>query len=156
MIAFKEELLTRIRAQLEDLPAPAREDVIDNDVGLIEDQLQRYERRLEFWYARQWLLEGLVVDEEAKSVTYRERSISLTRRELQLFMLLVARSPNFTTPKQLLVQGWHDARLPEETLRTYIARLRAKVQKLGVEAEIVNQPRHGYALVFKDHPKPSR
>ena len=69
--------------------------------------------------------------------------------ELQLLILLVTRSPGFITPTQLLVQAWHDARLPEETLRTYIGKVRTKLHSLGVDAEIINRPRRGYALVFK-------
>ena len=46
MISFSDELLARMRMQLENLPAAARKDVLDNDVGLIERQLQRYQRRL--------------------------------------------------------------------------------------------------------------
>ena len=150
MIEFKEDLLARIRSQLRGLPAAGREDVKDNDITLLEDQLQRYRRRLEFWYARQWSLEGLQVDDEARTISYREQTVSLTRREYQLFTLLVGRSPSFVTPSQLLVQAWHDARLPEETLRTYIGRLRSKVRTLGLDAQIVNRPRRGYALIFSE------
>lgn len=153
MIGFKDDLLERIRTRLKQLPAAARQDVITNDISLVEDQLQRYLRRLEYWYARQWHLEGLHVDEETRSVTYRDRSATFTRRELQLLQLLVRRSPNFISIDQMLVQAWHDARLPEETLRTYIGRVRSKLSTLGVTATIQNRPRRGYALVFKERPK---
>lgn len=152
MIGFKEDLLDRIRTLLTTLPAAARQDVMDNDISLLEGQLQRYHRRLEFWYARQWHLEGLQIDETARTVTYRERSVMLTRREFQLLVLLVSSSPAFISPKQMLVQGWHDARLPEETLRTYIGRVRAKLHDLGVAAEVQNRPRRGYALIFRHPP----
>lgn len=68
-------------------------------------------------------------------------------------MLLVGRSPGYITTSQLLVQAWHDGRLPQETLRTYIVRLRSKLAALGVSAEIRNEPRRGYALVFTDRPQ---
>lgn len=154
MIAFKDQLLARINDQLLRLPRAARSDVADNDIGQIESQLQRYKRRIDYWYARQWDLEGLQVDPETRVITFRERSIRLTRREFELLLLLVSRSPEYITPRQLLVQAWHDSRLPEETLRTYIVRLRAKVAQLGMGAEIVNKPRRGYAIVFAE--KPSR
>jgi DNA-binding response OmpR family regulator len=152
MIEFKDELLARIRFLMSSLPPAAHQDVIDNDIAMLEEQLQRYHRRLEFWYARQWELEGLHLDEETRTVTHRDRSVGFTRREYQLLLLLLERSPGFVTPTQLLVQGWHDSRLPEETLRTYIGRLRTKVRTLGVAAEIKNLPRHGYALVFEERP----
>ena len=150
MIDFKDQLLARVEAQLRRLPRAARADVADNDIGLIHSQLDRYRRRLEFWYGRQWQLEGLQVDPETRIITYRDRAVRLTKRELELLTMLVSRSPQYIAPRQLLVQAWHDSRLPEETLRTYIVRLRAKVAQLGVEAEIVNRPRRGYALVFAE------
>jgi DNA-binding response OmpR family regulator len=150
MIDFKDQLLSRVEGQLCRLPKAAWTDVADNDIGLIQNQLDRYQRRLEFWYSRQWELEGLAVDPESRVITYRERSVRLTKRELELLTMLVSHSPQFITPRQLLVQAWHDSRLPEETLRTYIVRLRAKVAQLGIAAEIVNRPRRGYALVFAE------
>jgi DNA-binding response OmpR family regulator len=153
MIGFKEDLLNRIHSLLAGLPAAARYDEMDSDMGQLDEQLLRYRRRLEFWYARQWQLEGLQIDDDTRTVTYRETSVSLTRREYQLLILLMTRSPSFISPTQLLVQAWHDARLPEESLRTYIGRVRAKLHDLGVAAEIQNRPRRGYALIFKDLPK---
>jgi len=150
MIDFKEQLLARVEAQLGRLPKAARTDVADNDIGLIQNQLDRYQRRLEFWYGRQWALEGLQVDPETRVITYRDRTIRLTRRELELLTMLVSSSPRYISPRQLLVQAWHDSRLPEETLRTYIVRLRGKLAQLGVGAEILNRPRRGYALVFAE------
>jgi DNA-binding response OmpR family regulator len=147
MIDFKHELLGRVRTQIRKLPAAARSDV-SQDISLIEDQLERYERRLEFWYSRHWDLEGLHVDSGLRTVTYREQSVALTNRELQLLVTLVGRSPAYVSAEQLLVEAWRDSQLPEEALRTYIVRLRRKIAQLGVHAEIVNQPRRGYAILF--------
>jgi DNA-binding response OmpR family regulator len=150
MIAFKNDVLGRMRGRVRRLPPAARADVIANDVQFIENQLERYQRRLQYWYARQWELEGLQIDEDTRMIAYRGRSVHLTRRELQLLMTLAGRSPHFLLPQQLLVLAWENAGLPEETLRTYIVRLRNKMVELGAPAEIPNQPRRGYALVFKD------
>jgi DNA-binding response OmpR family regulator len=150
MITFKDDLLARIRSQISSLPESARQDVLDNDVAMIEEQLRRYQRRLEYWFARQWELEGLQVDYEARTITYRDRSIALSKREFQLLVFLTTRSPAYISPNQLLVQAWHDSRLPEESLRTYIAKVRAKLARLGTGAEIQNRPREGYALIFRD------
>ena len=150
MIGFKDDLLDRVRTQLAHLPAAARADVVDNDINALEEQLLRYRRRLEFWYARQWQLEGLHIDHDVRTLSFRDRVISLTKREFQLLVFLVSRSPNFISPARLLVDAWHDGNLPEETLRTYIARLRTKMASLGVTAAIKNRPRTGYAIVFAE------
>ena len=151
MISFKDELLRRMRAQADTLPAAGRRDVMENDVAVIELQLTRYQRRIEFWFDRQWELEGLSIDESERTIAYRERSIHLTRREYQLFSRLADGSPAYTSATRLLEEAWHDARLPEETVRTYIVRLRRKLAALGAPAQITNRPRRGYSLVFEDH-----
>ena len=150
LIGLNEDLLERMHQQLRQLPKATQRDVLDNDVELLGEQLKRYRRRLEFWFARQGQLEGLQIDHDQRSVSYRDRSITLTKREFQLFVLLVSRSPNFVAPNRLLVEAWHDGHLPEETLRTYIARLRSKLASLRATAEIRNRPRRGYAMVFSE------
>jgi DNA-binding response OmpR family regulator len=152
MIAFKDELLGRIRANVKTLPPSGRQDVMENDVAVLEQQLMRYRRRIEFWFARQWEMEGLSIDERTRTIAYRERSIHLTRREYQLFNELAGRSPAYTSATQLLAEAWRDSRLPEETVRTYIVRLRRKLAELGAPAEIANRPRYGYSLVFDGRP----
>jgi len=154
MIAFKDDLLGRMRANARSLPESGRLDVMENDVAIIERQLMRYRRRIEFWFERQWELEGLSIDVRARTIGYRDRSIHLTRREYQLFNELAERSPGHTTAAQLLAEAWHDPRLPEETVRTYIVRLRRKLAELGAPAQIANRPRHGYSLVFDKGPAP--
>jgi DNA-binding response OmpR family regulator len=93
----------------------------------------------------------LSIDESERTIAYRERSIHLTRREYQLFSKLADGSPAYTSATKLLAEAWHDARLPEETVRTYIVRLRRKLAVLGAPAQITNLPRRGYSLVFEDH-----
>ena len=149
MITFKDQLLARIRSQLGALPAQARKDVLENDVGLIESQLERYQRRLDYWFAKQWELEGLRIDHDQRTITFRDRTLRFTKRELQIVMVLASRSPAYLSAHQLLIQAWHDSRLPEETLRTYIAKVRSKLAKLDAGAAIKTEPRRGYALIFE-------
>src|SRR5579859_231998 len=155
LIAFKTNVLARVQGQVRRLPPSSRVEATATDVPILEAQLERYRRRLEFWYQRQWSLEGLVIDQGSRTIVYRDRSAMLTRREYQLFMTLVARPSTHTRPTQLLVEAWHDAGLPEETLRTYIVRLRGKLAALGIPVRIDNKPRQGYALVFED-PQPTK
>jgi DNA-binding winged helix-turn-helix (wHTH) protein len=150
MIAFKDQLLGRMRSRVNALPPAGRQDVIDNDVRVLELQLSRYQRRIDFWYARQWELEGLFIDESTRTIEYREQSIHLTKREYQLFARLAERSPGYTSAEQLLSEAWHDAELPQETVRTYIVRLRRKLAGLGAPVQVANVSRRGYSLVFDE------
>jgi DNA-binding response OmpR family regulator len=154
MISFKDGLLGRIQAHVNMLPPAGRRDVLENDVGVLVLQLSRYQRRLEFWYSRQWELEGLSIEESTRTIAYREQSIHLTRREYQLFVRLADQSPGYTSAARLLKEAWHDSGLPEETIRTYIVRLRRKLIELGAPVQIVNRARRGYSLVFDDHSVP--
>jgi DNA-binding response OmpR family regulator len=150
LIAFKTGVVARVQAQVRKLPAPSRAEATAADLAIIEGQLERYRRRLEFWYEKQWALEGLLIDQATRTIVYRDRYVMLTRREYQLFMTLVSRPSIHTRSTQLLVEAWHDSGLPEETLRTYIVRLRLKLAELGLPVRIDNKPRQGYAVVFDD------
>jgi DNA-binding response OmpR family regulator len=148
MIAFKDDLLKRVTGNLEHVSAAAKVDLAD-DVTLIKGQLDRYQRRMDFWVERQLGLEDLTVDPATRTVTYHETTITLTRREFQLLAVLMSRPDNYFSTEQLLVEAWHDGRLPEESMRTYISRLRKKLKELGNGADVVNKSRKGYALVFE-------
>ena len=147
MIAFKEDLLKRVMGNLEHVSPAAKVDLTD-DVTLIQSQLDRYSRRMNFWVERQLELEDLVVEMESRTITYHDNSITLTRREFQLLTVLMSRPDKYFSAEALLVEAWHDGRLPEESMRTYISRVRKKLKALGNGAEVVNKSRKGYALVF--------
>ncbi|MHB8613144.1 MAG: hypothetical protein ACYDAL_12050 [Candidatus Dormibacteraceae bacterium] len=57
MVKFRDQLpgsMARV-----DAPLPAAgQDVIDGDLGVLEVQRNRNQGRIDFWYARQWELEG--------------------------------------------------------------------------------------------------
>jgi DNA-binding response OmpR family regulator len=152
MIAFKDDLLKRVTGNLERVSPAAKVDLTD-DVTLIQSQLDRYSRRMNFWVERQLELEDLVVDAESRTITYHDNSISLTKREFQLVSVLLSRPDKYFSAEALLVEAWHDGRLPEESMRTYISRVRKKLKTLGNGAEVVNKSRKGYALVFENRQK---
>ena len=150
MIAFKNDLLTRVRDDLMHVSAAAKIDLND-DVDLIDAQLRRYARRLDYWVGRQLQVEEIAVDAPARTVTYRDKSIALTKREFQILAMLMNRPERYFSAAQLLVEAWHDSSLPEESLRTYISRVRKKLKDLGADAEVINKSRKGYALIFRPH-----
>ena len=152
MIAFKDDLLKRVAGNLEHVSRAAKSDLSD-DVTLIQGQLDRYRRRMNFWVERQLELEELTIDAKARTVTFRDHSITLTKREFQLLTVLMSRPDKYFSAEQLLVEAWHDGRLPEESMRTYISRVRKKLKTLGNGADVVNKSRKGYTLSFEPHPK---
>lgn len=151
MIAFKEDLLERVTTDLMSVSAAAKTD-LDDDIKLIDSQLRRYRRRLSYWVQRQLELEEIAVDARTRTVTYRDSAVTLTKREFQILAMLMSRPEKYFSAQQLLVEAWHDDRLPEESLRTYISRVRKKLKELDAGAQVVNKSRRGYALIFKVHP----
>jgi DNA-binding winged helix-turn-helix (wHTH) protein len=151
MIAFKDDLLERVTGDLVHVSAAAKTDLND-DITLIDSQLKRYRKRLDYWVQRQLELEEIAIDAATRTVTYRDSSVTLTKREFQILAMLMSRPAKYFTAQQLLVEAWHDDRLPEESLRTYISRVRKKLKELDAGAQVVNKSRKGYALIFKVHP----
>ncbi len=151
MITFKEDLLDRVTGDLVHVSAAAQIDLND-DIKLIDSQLKRYRRRLSYWVERQLELEEIAVDSATRTVTYRDSSVTLTRREFQILAMLMTRPEKYFSAQRLLVEAWHDDRLPEESLRTYISRVRKKLNELDAGAQVVNKSGRGYALIFKIHP----
>jgi hypothetical protein len=151
MIAFKEDLLERVSGDLVHVSAAAKIDLND-DVKLIDAQLRRYRRRLGYWVDRQLELEEIAIDTKTRTVTFRDSSVTLTKREFQILAMLMSRPEKYFSAQQLLVEAWHDDRLPEESLRTYISRVRKKLAELNAGAHVVNKSRKGYAVIFKAPP----
>ena len=58
LLTFKDQLLTDIDEHMKALSKPASAEIQELDVGLIEMQRKRYQRRLEFWLGRQKELSG--------------------------------------------------------------------------------------------------
>ena len=53
LLTFKDELLTDMDEHMKALSKPASAEIQELDVGLIEMQRKRYQRRLDFWLQRQ-------------------------------------------------------------------------------------------------------
>ncbi|MBV9100304.1 MAG: winged helix-turn-helix transcriptional regulator [Candidatus Dormibacteraeota bacterium] len=152
LIGFKHRLLKQVHDELERMPSHLRP-VVREDLTIIQEQLDRYETRLEFWYARHVTLEGVMVDDETRVVTHRGATAKLTRREFQLFEAFLADPEHYVLPRQLVVRAWGDTALTDEELRTYIGSLRRKLAEIQL-GRIINRRGRGYILLFG--PQPNR
>ena len=66
--------------------------------------------------------------------------------------MLMSRPEKYFSARQLVVEAWHDERLPKESFRTYINMVRKTLKELDASAQVVNRSQRGYALIFKVHP----
>jgi hypothetical protein len=150
LIGFKDRLLAQVDSELEHLDEGEKAEV-QVDVLALTDQLRRYHQRLDFWYGRHWTLEGLIIDNEARTIDHNGVSVSLTGREYQLLHLLLSHPDRVFNVRQLLLEAWHDPLLSPEELRLYISRVRRKLTEIKL-GTIVSLPGRGYALRFQNAP----
>lgn len=109
LIRFKMGLLERVQRELPKLHPDARE-AAAGDLGIIEAQMQGYQRRLDLWTQRLWQLRGLALDPENSSLQYGERQAKLTGREFQLLQFLLDHPHRYFTAGQLLARAWRSRR----------------------------------------------
>ena len=153
LIAFKHRLLQQVEDELERMPRRLQP-VVREDLAIIQEQLERYERRLEYWYKTHVALEGVMIDDEERRVTRRGATATLTRREFELFEVLLARPDQYLSARQLVMVAWGDTALSDEELRTYIGTLRRKLDEIKL-GSIENRRGRGYSLVFSGQAQPA-
>lgn len=151
LLEFKRGILERVRKDIGRLPAPAQVAAAE-DLQIIAEQMKGYEERLDIWNRRIWELQGLLLDGSARVVRHKGREDNLTNREFQLLKFLLDHPHRYFTTAQILSMAWSDSALFPEEVRNYVQRIRKILADLEVPAELVNKPRRGYSLVFRNQP----
>ncbi|MFI4972868.1 MAG: winged helix-turn-helix domain-containing protein [Hyphomicrobiales bacterium] len=149
LLEFKRGILDRVRRDIAKLPAPAQR-AASEDLQIIGDQMRGYEARMDLWNRRVWQLQGLWLDPAGRAVRHRGRETSLTKREFQLLQFLLGHPHRYFTTGQILSMAWSDPALFPEEVRNYVQRIRKILLDLDVPVDLVNKPRRGYSLVFRD------
>jgi two-component system, OmpR family, response regulator len=76
-----------------------------------------------------------------------ERTVALTPTEFRLLAVLAARPGDVVRRRELISAAWPDgAIVHDNTLDTYVGRLRRKLRELGVDDEITTARGVGYSL----------
>lgn len=89
----------------------------------------------------------LRLDPATHALRADDRSIPLTPTEFRLLALLVARAGEVVRRRELVVAAWPDgAIVHDNTLDSYISRLRRKLQQLDVASQIATARGVGYSL----------
>src|SRR5690349_3274094 len=116
------------------------------DVVALKRNLLWIEQRLSAWRDRHAELAGVVIDRKDHTLTYAGTSLRLTRREADLldFMLRHPRKP--FTSKQLATLAWQNSRLSDAQVRTYIMRLRTRLNEVGLGHVITVVRNRGYGI----------
>jgi DNA-binding response OmpR family regulator len=114
--------------------------------GDLTEHLAWIENRLAAWRDRHAELAGVVIDRKEHTVTYAGKSLRLTRREADLLDFLLRHPKRPFTSKQLATLAWHNSRLSDAQVRTYIMRLRNRLREVGLEEVITVARNQGYGV----------
>lgn len=112
----------------------------------LTSQLAMIEHRLAAWRDRHTELAGVMIDPKNHLLTYAGKSLRLTRREADLLDFLLRHPRRPFTSKQLATLAWHNSRLSDAQVRTYIMRLRSRLAEVGLEQVITVVRNRGYGI----------
>jgi DNA-binding response OmpR family regulator len=143
LVAFQEEHLARLEAttSLDRHWRPRAE---------ATQQLDWLRARSAFWLQRCIVLAGLVFQPATRRLEFGEHGVTLTRREAELFEVLVRQPGQYFGADRLINQAWSGYQLSPEQLRVYVWRLRRRLVQLGTTCRLVHEPGLGYGLVLQD------
>jgi PAS domain S-box-containing protein len=149
LVAVTESLRDSVGDRADTMSREARQHFLEIQLRPVEARLGRLRRRRDHWSQRHAELVGFELDSEKNELHYRDRAVDVTRRERQLLRFLLERPGTFFPSRVLLVRAWQASYLSEEQVRTYVARLRRKLEHLDLPCELVTRRPHGYALIFR-------
>jgi DNA-binding response OmpR family regulator len=136
-ISIYEELGSVLRAILSRANGRAADSDLHNTLSWVDD-------RLESWRDRHAELAGLRLDRKDHILTYAGKSVRLTRREADLLDFLLRHPKRAFTPKQLATLAWQNSRLSDAQVRTYMMRLRSRLNEIGLEHVLSAVRNQGY------------
>jgi hypothetical protein len=116
------------------------------DGGRNRFELEWVEERLACWRSRHAELAGLVIDRPAHCLVYMGQKLKLTGREVDLLDFMLKHPGRTFTAKQLSARAWQNSWLSDGQVRTYIARLRHRLNEVGLDGAIRVERNRGYAV----------
>jgi DNA-binding response OmpR family regulator len=94
-------------------------------------------------------IRGMVLDGNARRLSAGGREVAFTRREWDLLSILVNHPNRFLGAREILRLGWRAGDHEAEQLRTYVRRLRRKLESVEVPFELLSEHGLGYCLAFR-------
>ena len=91
---------------------------------------------------------GMVLDGRRRKLTFGDGQVGFTRQEWDLLSILVSHPDRFLGAREILRLGWRAGDHGPEQLRTYVHRLRQKLEPLGLPCHLLSQHGQGYCLSF--------
>jgi DNA-binding response OmpR family regulator len=93
-------------------------------------------------------MRGMVLDGKTRRVSSGGREAAFTRQEWDLLSILVSHPNRYLGAREILRLGWRAGDHEAEQLRTYVRRLRRKLEPLQAPCQLLSEHGHGYCLAF--------
>ena len=119
------------------------------DQNVLLAKIQGLLRRSYEFGKDQSLLEymGVILNLKAMDLVYQGEVVSLTKNEFQILQVLFERSGNIVSREDLMKELWNsDFFIDDNTLSVNVARLRKKLEAVGLKDFIENKKGVGYGL----------
>jgi DNA-binding response OmpR family regulator len=94
---------------------------------------------------------GMTLDGGRRMLVFARSEVSFTRQEWDLFSILFSHPDCFLGAREILRLGWRAGDHAAEQLRTYVHRLRQKMEPLDLPCRLLSQHGLGYCLLFNGH-----
>ncbi|HEY4866897.1 MAG TPA: response regulator transcription factor [Candidatus Dormibacteraeota bacterium] len=91
---------------------------------------------------------GMTLDGGRRQLAFGGSEVFLTRQEWDLFSILFSHPNRFITAQEILLLGWRAGDHAAEQIRTYVHRLRLKLEPLKLPCQLLSQHGQGYCLAF--------
>ena len=92
-------------------------------------------------------IKGMTFDGAERSLQFDGAQISFTAQEWDLLAVFLSHPNRFLSAPEVIRLGWRAGAHEVEQLRTYVRRLRLKLEPLGIPFRLVSQHNRGYCLI---------
>lgn len=119
------------------------------DLNVLQAKIQAMLRRTYDFAGDSRLLEhkGMIFDSGKGAVSFSGQSIELTKNEMKILQVLLEQKNRIVTREQLMERLWEtDSFVDDNTLTVNVARLRKKLEELGVADLIKTKKGIGYVV----------
>lgn len=93
-------------------------------------------------------IRGMVLEGDRRRLLFGDAEVLFTRQEWDLLAILVNHPNRYLGARQILRLGWRAGEHGSEQLRTYVRRLRLKLDPLGLPCRLLSKHGQGYCLDF--------
>ena len=92
---------------------------------------------------------GAVLDSDSRTITKDDQVVSFSPRDWDLLTFFLANPGQWFSADELVRQAWRSNRYSPEQLRSYVMRLRRKMEPLELPFAIISRQGSGYRFVLE-------